>query len=87
MFLASSGGHVEVVKALLDAEADVHACDNRALCRASYKGHVEVVKTLLDAGDGEALRLAVEYGRTEVIKLLVADNFDTEDRKRERVKS
>ena len=50
---ASRMGHVEVVKALLSASANVNAQDENgwtALMSASLKGHVEVVKALLSAG-------------------------------------
>jgi len=44
--LASGYGHVEVVKVLLGAGADVHANYDEALRYASRKGHVEVVNLL-----------------------------------------
>ena len=44
-------GHVEIVKLLLDKEADVNVADKEEwtpLHVASENGHVEVVKLLLD---------------------------------------
>jgi ankyrin repeat protein len=43
---ASRNGHLEMVKVLLDAGADVHAKDDQAAYWASYNGHIEVFKLL-----------------------------------------
>jgi ankyrin repeat protein len=73
---------VEFVKYLLDAGADVHADNDRALQWASDKGHTEIVKLLLDAGadvharDDYALRWASDNGHTEVVKLLLDAGAD-----------
>ena len=48
---ASGNGHVEVVKLLLEKEADINAADETGwtpLHGASANGHVEVVKLLLE---------------------------------------
>jgi len=71
----SMRGHVEVVRLLLAAGADVHA---RALQWASIGGRVEVVRLLLAAGadvhaqDDEALREASMEGHAEVVQVLLA---------------
>ena len=44
---ASSNGHTETVKVLLEHGADVHANNDGALRSASYKGHTETVKLFL----------------------------------------
>jgi hypothetical protein len=74
---ASEKGHTETVKLLLDADADVHALDDKALWLASYGGHAETVKLLLDAGadvhardDGALLPwCAGETGRRWLLRL------------------
>jgi ankyrin repeat protein len=53
LFSASSIGHVEVVKLLLEKGADMTAADNEGwtpLNSASLDGHIEVVKLLLEKG-------------------------------------
>ncbi|KAF8462145.1 hypothetical protein BDZ91DRAFT_646409, partial [Kalaharituber pfeilii] len=49
----SSNGHIEIVKLLLAAGADVNAeggLSNTALRGASSNGYIEIVKLLLAAG-------------------------------------
>ena len=49
IILASSNGHLEVVKYLLDKGADINAKDNdckTALMLASYNGYLEVAEFL-----------------------------------------
>jgi ankyrin repeat protein len=41
---------LEVVKVLLEAGANVHIEENKALCWASSYGHLEIVKVLIEAG-------------------------------------
>jgi ankyrin repeat protein len=72
----------EVVKTLLDADADVNAKDKSgvtALMVAACAGHTEMVETLLDAGadvnaKGEvgftALMFAAQEGHTEIVEIL-----------------
>ena len=51
--LASRNGHVDVVKLLLNANANIEAADNEygqtPLSLAAENGHVDVVKLLLNA--------------------------------------
>ena len=75
-------GHLEVVKLLLTAGADVHALNNYALRWAATNGHTEVVELLLAAGadvhalNNYALRWAATNGHTEVVELLLAAGAD-----------
>lgn len=85
---AASYGHLEVLKLLLDAKAEVATQDNygrTALHRAAWKGHSEVVKLLLDAkadvntpdNDGwTALHQAAWNGHSGVVKLLLEAKID-----------
>ena len=87
---AARKGHTEVVKVLLDNEADVNARRHQdgvtALHIAAQNGHVEVVKLLLDnkadpnastATDGStALHIAAWNGHAEVVKVLLNHGAD-----------
>ena len=49
----AENGHVEVVRVLVDAAADVEAqtaAGSRPLYIAAHHGHVEVARTLMEAG-------------------------------------
>ncbi|KAF7967292.1 hypothetical protein HWV62_34771 [Athelia sp. TMB] len=64
LLVASSEGHLEVVKLLLDNSADPNTRDERigtALQVASSKGHLAVAKLLLEMGADANIR-AGEYG-------------------------
>jgi ankyrin repeat protein len=82
IIFASRNGHIEVVKLLIGAGADVTADDNEAIRFASENGHIEVVKLLIGAGadvtadDNEAIRFASENGHIEVVKLLIDNGAD-----------
>ena len=73
---ASRNGHVDMVKVLLAADADVHARDDYALREASYYGHIDVVRMLLAAGanvhayDDYALLWASYNGHIDVVLAL-----------------
>ena len=50
--LASHNGHIDVVKVLLEYNAQVdlqHSNGQSSLMAASYEGHVDVVKVLLES--------------------------------------
>ena len=84
LYWASLNGHVEVVKALLAAKAEVNKSSNGGttpLHGASSKGHVEVVKALLaaeaevnksDIGGRTPLYMASYKGHVDVVKALLA---------------
>ncbi|KXZ48898.1 hypothetical protein GPECTOR_24g187 [Gonium pectorale] len=89
LMMAAKGGHVEVVKDLLDAGADLYARDRNgmgALMMAAKGGHVEVVKVLLAAARADvnaadmngmtALMMAAKGGHVEVVKVLLAARAD-----------
>lgn len=87
--VASAYGHVELVKLLLAADADVDAARKKdsitALYMASWQGHPEIVKLLLAAnaktrktGSKSPLWTASYEGHTEVVKLLLAANASVE---------
>ncbi len=84
--LACEGGHIEIVKTLLEKGANVNDNDNDnsdeydALMLASLHGHVEIVKLLTEKGadvnkrgyEGDtALTRAVLMNRIEIIKILI----------------
>jgi len=79
LFLAAYDGKTEIVKALLDAGADVHAGDEHALEIAVLHGHTETAMALLEAGANPrdesspvaAWRLAAMNGHKDTVKALV----------------
>jgi ankyrin repeat protein len=93
LWMASQGGHTEVVKLLLASKADVNVAytDGRTpLWQASLNGHTEVVKLLLaNKADVNAVHtdgrtplwMASQEGHTEVVKLLLANKADVNAKK------
>ncbi|KAF9949281.1 hypothetical protein BGZ65_007446, partial [Modicella reniformis] len=80
---AVRGNDLEMVKLLMDYDADVHAFDEEAILVAAHKGHVEILKLLIRAGAdietkaGAPLRQAAEGGHAEVVRLLCESGADT----------
>ncbi|MDX5462100.1 MAG: ankyrin repeat domain-containing protein [Wolbachia endosymbiont of Tetragnatha montana] len=75
---AAVKGHYEVVELLLKNGANVNARDKNGLtplCWAAKGGHDKVVKLLLEreVESFGALVLALRYGHSEVVNLLLAD--------------
>ncbi len=84
LMYAAWAGDAEMVGLLINAGADVnirakHSKDETALMVASEAGHPEIVELLIDAGADvnavgdkhTALVYAVEYGKLDVIKVLI----------------
>ena len=79
---SAENGHVEVVSALLEAGADIHANNDDALRWSAENGHVEVVSALLEAGadihanNDAALRRSASNGHVEVVSALLEAGAD-----------
>lgn len=92
LILAATGGHVNIVKALLEKRADVEATNHSraaALSCAAEKGHAEIVQSLLAAGaqvnvknaDGMTpLALAAGSGHLKVAEMLLEEGADLKSR-------
>lgn len=87
--VASSRGHLDVVKLLLESGANVNARVKdwgTALCSASHNGHLDVVKVLLESGadlneegelaEGPPLHVASLHGYLDIVKLLLESGAD-----------
>ena len=85
---AANAGHVQIVRALLEAGADparVDQIDKTALLYAAAAGHVEPMDVLLDRGidvnaryrhDLTALMWAAGYGKTAAVQRLLERGAD-----------
>ena len=85
---ACYNGHLDVVRVLLEAGADLHATDNGGrtpLHRACDNGHLDVVRVLFEAGadlhatdDGgrTPLHLACDNGHFDVVRVLFEAGAD-----------
>ena len=81
--MAAENGHLEVIEALIKADADVNASNKNgttALQVAAINGHLKVVEALIEAGADvnasnnngvTALQVAAENGHLEVIEALI----------------
>ena len=88
LHFAVQGGHIHIVKFLLDKGADIEKktrTGSIALHRASREGQIELVKLLLDKGaninaqnkdEESSLHIAVFYKRYEVVDLLLERGAD-----------
>jgi hypothetical protein len=69
--------HLEIVKSLIEAGADVHVLDDMPLRRAAASGYIEIIKYLIENGanihaqDDEALKWLVGGGPLDAIEYLV----------------
>merc|ERR1719245_1295542 len=82
LMIASSHGHLSIVKLLYDHEADVTAV---ALIRAARNGHLDIVKYLVENGSDinvkdnygvTAMMYAAWYDHLEIVKYLVENGAD-----------
>jgi ankyrin repeat protein len=63
---ASKGGHLQVVKYLVECGANVHVRDDEALRCATQNGHLEVVKYLVLQGGADVH--ACDYGGCSAVQ-------------------
>ena len=86
---ASEHGHAEVLRLLLEADANKNLANGNgdtAIKLASQEGHLELVRLLLDAGADKnsannngytALMAASDGGHIEVVRMLLAAGADS----------
>ena len=80
LIAASKQGNIDIVRFLLENEANVHAVDDLALRWASSNGHTDTVLLLLDneanihAQNDLALILASKNGHTDTVLLLLEND-------------
>lgn len=79
LMFAASNNHEEIVRALIDAGADINIKSSHgttALMQAALEGHLQITKALIEAGaDVDDLRRALPYAisnrHIEVVKALI----------------
>ncbi len=88
LHIAAIGGHLEVVRYLLDAGADINAGDNEnssAIVNACLRGHLDIVKLMVERGASVTmadenlmtpLHFAALGGNVEIIGLLLDRGAD-----------
>ncbi len=91
LFAASSNGHYNIVRLLLESWAQVDAADTKgrtALIAASFNGHFNCVQLLLDKGADPlatdeqgvtALHAAVLRGSTDIVNALLDEEPELRD--------
>lgn len=80
---ASFNGHVEVVRTLLSAGAQVNIAEDTPLMLAVWKGHAAITKVLLEADAGfdvaqtyQPIEEAAAHGHASILIMLVAAGVD-----------
>ena len=79
---AAGGGHLKVVRLLLDHGVDVEATGGTALQGAASGGYLKIIRLLLEngadvnVGEGSVLQEAASYGRLEIVRLMVENGAD-----------
>jgi hypothetical protein len=87
---AARSGHLEVVQYLVSKGANVHACNNVALCEAAMNGHIQVVRYLVSQGanvrhgpkgsdQNTPLSMAATYGHLETVVYLLSQGANVTD--------
>lgn len=76
--LAVCYDHLEIVKYLIEQEADIHANNDSSLLSAAYSGHLDIVKCLVEHGidihihNNEALRWSRNGNCPDVVDYLIS---------------
>jgi hypothetical protein len=76
---ATTGGHIEVARALLQAGANARKSNDigrTPLHWASQKGHLEIVRALLEAGAGADVRKRNEIGFSPIFHACLGKHFE-----------
>ncbi len=89
LHIAAQNGHVEIVKALLEKNANVNLVNSKglsALSLAADNGHVAIVKALLEKNAAvntssgySPLLMAAQNGHLEIVKALLEKNANVND--------
>ena len=82
LMAASEHGHIEVVRALLAAGADVNGRDgdgNTALMYATESDHLEIVEVLRAAGGDQRFDAQTRYSRGKTMLMLASEKGRIED--------
>ena len=70
---ASTKGHLEVVKYLVEHGANIHENDDEAFRYAAKHGHLDVVKYLVEKGVPVERLIAKGYGETKPLAPNISD--------------
>lgn len=83
LVLAVKNGHLDAVKFLIDAGADIHIHSSQPILLAYAGGHIAVVKFLIECGvvyrKCKALDSSAANGQLESIKFLIESGVDIGD--------
>jgi len=76
---ACENGYLDIVKYLVEHDANIHAWNDLALRQACHNGHFSIVKYLVEEGanihaeNDSALRFSSERGHLDIVKYLVEE--------------